>query len=76
MLTIKDLSMDKELDAKEMSAVRGGSDFSFNGGVSVSGGTGNNISFGDGNTLNNSNDTYRPYPYHPMPPCFPHKKYY
>jgi hypothetical protein len=57
MLMIKDLAADKELNAKEMAAVRGGSKFIFNGDVTVSGGTGNNISFGDHNTLNNSNDT-------------------
>lgn len=38
-LTIKDLEMNKELNAEELSSVRGGSNFGYQGGQYVAGGS-------------------------------------
>ena len=58
MLTIKDLTLDKELDAKEMTAVRGGTKFEFKD-VNNSGnaqlGDGNLGIVGDGNVVGDNN---------------------
>jgi hypothetical protein len=63
MLTIKDLTLDKELDTKAMAEVRGGSSFDFNGPVTFNGG---NNQLGDGNTQNIG---YVPPSYPSYPPC-------
>ena len=49
MLTLKDLSADKELDRKAMTEVQGGSNFAYIGGQHVSDGDG--IAIGSPNTV-------------------------
>jgi hypothetical protein len=58
MLMLKDLAVDKELTAKEMAAVRGGTKFVLNGDIVA--GDGSIISLGDNNknTVNNSLDLF------------------
>lgn len=58
MLTLKDLVADKELTAKEMAAVRGGTKFVLNGDIIA--GDGSIVSLGDNNknTVNNSLDLF------------------
>jgi hypothetical protein len=76
MLNIKDLAVDKELDAREMAAVRGGHKFTF-GDVNNTGGVfqigdgnlgivGNGNVVGDNNKVNNGTIT-REYYAHPAP---------
>jgi hypothetical protein len=72
MLNIKDLAVDKELDAQEMAAVRGGHKFTF-GDVNNTGGVfqigdGNLGIVGNGNVVGDNNGTItKEYHAHPAP---------